>query len=71
MNKSINLLFPHKHNTGKELTDFYFKRKDLLDPNTRYIGISSKLIGKSFGDLFPFNKDHAYDLFKRVLETDS
>ena len=27
---NINLLFPHKHNTGKELEDFYFNRKDLL-----------------------------------------
>ena len=28
--ESINLLFPHKHNTGKPLTDFYLKRNDFL-----------------------------------------
>lgn len=28
--ESLNLLFPHKHNTGKELTDFYFNRRDFL-----------------------------------------
>lgn len=27
---SINLLFPHKHNTGKPLEDFYLKRSDFL-----------------------------------------
>lgn len=28
--ESINLLFPHKHNTGKTLVDFYLKRNDFL-----------------------------------------
>ena len=28
--ESIHLLFPHKHNTGKTLVDFYLKRNDLL-----------------------------------------
>lgn len=28
--ESINLLFPHKHNTGKTLVDFYLKRSDFL-----------------------------------------
>jgi len=27
---TINLLFPHKHNTGKELVDFYLNRNDFL-----------------------------------------
>ena len=28
--ESINLLFPHKHNTGKTLVDFYLRRGDFL-----------------------------------------
>lgn len=28
--ESIHLLFPHKHNTGKPLVDFYLKRNDFL-----------------------------------------
>ena len=29
--KALNLLFPHKHNTGKVLEDFYLKRNSFLE----------------------------------------
>ena len=59
----LNILIPSKDSEDficKYIGTSYFK--DILYENEK------DLIGRSFGDLFPFIKDNANNLFKRVLK---
>lgn len=63
--KHLNLLFPHKSNTGKELEDFYLKRNDFLQFLYKLVNVDQERVMRFVSSIRNVDTNAYVGLYRR------